>query len=197
MSMNPLRKPKPKPPLLAPEWGKRLKTAFLCALGVAFLAAGSLYGMNWLKRHPSKPAPEAKPVEVAKYIASDSFDKLRLPEKEALFESLRPKAEAGGVPPDPRAMMKDLSETERRAVFEKMMQLRDAKTSQAARAYLKLPPDARAAWMANYVAEQDKRREEMRERMKQMRQQRQAQGGKAGSNGPGGPDGGPGGPPPP
>lgn len=182
MSMNPLRKPKPKPPLLTPEWKRRLKIALLCVLGVALLSAAAAYGVKWQKRHPAKPAADAKPVELAKFVASDSFDKLRLSEKEAMLETIRP-----GPGVDPRVAMKDLSEAERHTVFEKMMQVREAKANKQARDYFKLPKDKREAWMVNYVAEQDKRRAEMRERFKQMRQQRgQGQGG-AGVPPPGGP----------
>lgn len=202
--MNPLRKKKPKPPLISPEWRKRLLIAVAVAVCVSLLGYGAVWGVGWVKRHPSPPPAGAKPVELVKYVVSDSFDKLRLSQKEEYFEKLRP---APGV--DPREAMKGLSEAERGKVFEKMMAVREARMKKEAKDYFSLPKDQRAAWMASHIAEQDKRRAEMRERFRQMREQRQAQGGQQqgaqGSSGGqrpeggppgGGPDGGPGGPPP-
>ena len=195
--MNPLRKQKPKPPLIPPAWRKYILIALLCAIGVAAVGYGAISGLNWMKRHPSPPPSTAKPVELAKFVISDSFDKLRLSQKEEYLEKLRP---TPGV--DPRTALSDLSENERRSVFEKMMAVRDARMKKNAKEYFKLPKDQRDAWMANYIAENDKRRAEMRERFRQMRQQQgqTASNGGSGGGAPAGgppPGGAPGGPPPP
>jgi hypothetical protein len=82
-----------------------------------------------------------------------------------------------------------------------MMLVREAQMNKEVKTYFKLPAEQREAWMANYVAERDKRRAEMRERFQKMRQQRAAaQGQGTNSQGgaqAGGPPGGPGGGPPP
>jgi hypothetical protein len=187
-----------------------LSLAVLALLGVA-----AAYAFDWVKRHPAQPKDGAKPVEVAKFIVSDSFKNMKLSDKEAYLEKLRGGSPGGaaapGAPPmDPRAAMRDLDENTRREVFEQMMAVREARMKKEAKDYFKLSKEDREAWMAKHIAEQDKRREEMRARFAQMRQQQAASQGtkssggtssnRASGGGPpggGGPDGGPGGPPPP
>jgi len=185
--MNSFKKKQSKPKFSIPEsWKRKLPWAGAILLVVALLVYGGVSWANWAKRHPAPPKEGAKPVEIAKFITSDSFSKLRLSQQEEYLKKMMP---APGT--DPREAMKDMDDKTRRALFERMRDVREAQMKKTAREYFALPKEQRAAWMAIHVAEQDKRREEMRARFQQMRQQRQ--GGNAGGPPPGG---GPGGPPP-
>jgi hypothetical protein len=110
-SMNPLRKQKSREtPLLTPERKRKLLVVVLSLFGAALALYGGVEAVKWYKRNPPKPAADAKPVDIAKYVASDSFMKLRLSEKEAIMERMRPK-EGEPMMGDPREMMKSLSRT--------------------------------------------------------------------------------------
>jgi len=174
--MNIVQKQKAKAasgPLLTPKRKKYLYISLASLAGVALIVYGSVLGYDWLKRNPSKPKEDAKPVEVAKFIASDSFNKLPLVEKEEYLQKLR----SGGG--DPRETFKNMDQGARESFMQKSMEVRDARQRKTAKEYCSLSKEDREKWIANYVAEQDKRRAEMRARFGQMR----------GPGGPGGPGG--------
>ncbi len=164
----------------------------MVAGGVGVLLVAAIAGfLLWKTKHPSLPPSTAKPVDVAKFVASGGFDELKLSQKRDVLSKL-PEGPGMGE------ALKSLSEEERHTVFEKSMKVREAERRKEIRSYFKLPPEQKEKWMAEYVAKEDKRRAEMREMFEKMRQQ---SGGKMPSGGPGGgpPDGGPpggGGPPP-
>jgi len=164
-------------------------------LGAVVAIAGVLIlslvgGSIWFMSRPAQKPALDKPADVAKFIASSDFDKLKLSERQDYLSQFKPGPEA-------MEAMKSLSETERRSIFEKAMKARDEERQKQAKTYFKLPPEQREAWMANYVAQEDKRFAEMRERFEKMRKEgKLPQGMPGGPPGGGPPGGGPGGPPP-
>jgi len=170
------------------EWVKPVAIAgSACVLLLGALGGG----MWWMLKAPRKPVLE-KPVDVAKFIASPEFDKLKYADRKEYLSKL-PQG------PEMREALKDLDESARRAVFEKSIQVREAERKKTVREYFKLPPEQREAWMANYVAQEDKRRAEMRERIEQLRKEGklpEGAGGWGGQRRGGQQGGGQGGPPP-
>ncbi len=170
-----------------------IKPVAIASGGVVVLLASMGGLMWWMLKPPAKPVTE-KPADLAKFIASPVFDDLKFSERKEYLAKL-PQG------PEMREAFKDLDESSRRAVFEKAMKVREAERTKQAREYFKLPPEQRAAWMAAYVAQEDKRRAEMRERIEQLRKEgklpERGQGQGGGRNR--GQDGAPpqGGPPPP
>ena len=203
-----MKKGKPqKGPFLTAERKRKLMTGFLIAVGSLALLYGGVKGVNWIIKHPGKPPADAKPQEVAKFVASDSFNSLSLVEKEELLKKMRP---SGGPPPGTMPdsgmrMRPPQMDASFRTVMEKSMEVREQRMKKTAKEYFSLPKAEREAWMASHVAEQEKMRAEMRARFGQRGQgaaggQRQgassSQGGGQGGPPPGGGGDGPGGPPP-
>lgn len=135
------------------EWIKPVAIVSLSAIVLIGAIAGSLLWMAG----PSRPSSK-KPEDVAKFIASDSFDKLPLAKKEEYLSKM-PQG------PEARTAFENMDEKTRRQFFENSREVREAQMNKKMRDYFSVSADQRAKWLDDFIAAEDKRMEEMRSRM--------------------------------
>jgi hypothetical protein len=157
---------------------------------VAVVISGLMY---WLFAGDNVPQPDPKKADskqVANYLASDSFGKLKGEQKMAYMDELRKRSDFQGPP-------KGLNPAQEEKIRQNMGDAFRDRMEKEMEAYAKMTPAEQTAFM-------DKKIDEMQERRKNMPTGATSQpggpgpdrmGGPPPSGGPGGGPGGPGGPP--
>ena len=115
------------------------------ALAVVILATAITVAV-YLKRQPPHIPTSTTPADIAAFVASADFNRLTLKQRADYLAKL---PRGAGL----RDYLAPLNEGQRRQAFENLRSVREAERNKQIKGYFALPQDQRAAWMNNYVAE--------------------------------------------